>query len=86
MAFQEKLSVPSFRQGEQGLICHSLQQQVPIFALGEVLAQNFKAVQQVRAELGLMKPGAPFPILDDAPLRQALAGKGLGSSTALSTL
>ena len=48
------------------------QQQVPLLEPGGVLAQNLKAVQQVQVELGLMKPGAPLPRVDDAPLRQAL--------------
>lgn len=72
MAFREKLSVPRFRQAEQGLVYHSLQEQVPLLEPGGVLAQNLKAVQQVQVELGLMKSGAPLPRVDDAPLRQAL--------------
>ena len=31
-----------------------------------------QAEQQVQAQLGLMKPGAPLPRVDDAPLRYAL--------------
>ena len=45
---------------------------MPLLEPGGVLAQNLKAVQQVQVELGLMKPGAPLPRVDDAPLRQAL--------------
>ena len=45
---------------------------MPLLEPGGVLAQNLKAVQQVQVELGLVKPGAPLPRVDDAPLRQAL--------------
>lgn len=72
MAFREKLSVPRFRLAEQGLVHYSLLEQVPLLEPGGVLAQNLKAVQQVQVELGLVKPGAPLPRVDDAPLRQAL--------------
>ena len=36
MAFREKLSVPRFRQAEQGLVYHSLQEQVPLLEPGLV--------------------------------------------------
>ena len=45
---------------------------MPLLEPGGVMAQNLNAVQQVQAELGLIKPGAPLPRVDDAPLRQAL--------------
>lgn len=72
MAFREKLSVPRFRLAAQGLVYYSLLEQVPLLEPGGVLAQNLKAVQQVQVELGLVKPGALLPRVDDAPLRQAL--------------
>lgn len=72
MAFREKLSVARFRAAERGLSYASLREQLPLLEPGGVLAENLAAVQQVQAQLGMVKPGAPLPRVDDEPLRQAL--------------
>jgi hypothetical protein len=73
MAFREKLSVSRFREAERGLLYLSLREQVPLLEPGGVLADNLAAVQRVQVQLGMVKPGAPLPRVDDEPLRQALA-------------
>lgn len=72
MAFREKLSVSRFREAEKGLLYLSLREQGPLLEPGGVLADNLAAVQRVQVHLGMVKPGAPIPRVDDEPLRLAL--------------
>ncbi|MBD2422770.1 hypothetical protein [Cyanobium sp. FACHB-13342] len=72
MAFREKLSVLRFREAEKGLFYPSLREQGPLLEPGGVLADNLAAVKRVQVHLGMVKPGAPIPRVDDEPLRLAL--------------
>ncbi|MCP9793486.1 ABC transporter substrate-binding protein [Vulcanococcus limneticus Candia 3F8] len=72
MADREKLSVQRFREAQSGLLYPSLREQVPLLQVGGVLERNLRAVQRVQQTLGLLKPGAPVPRVDDRPLLEAL--------------
>lgn len=72
MAAREQLSVQRFREAERGLLYPDLVEQVGLLKPNGVLERNLAAVQRVQQELGLVKPGALLPRVDDQPLRQAL--------------
>lgn len=72
MAAREGISVARFREAEQGLVYPRLKEQVPLLQSQGVLERNLVAVQQVQQALGLVKPGAPLPRVDDGPLLEAL--------------
>ncbi len=72
MAAREGISVARFREAELGLVYPKLVEQVPLLQPQGVLERNLAAVQQVQQALGLVKPGAPLPRVDDRPLLEAL--------------
>ena len=72
MAAREQLSVQRFREAERGLLYPDLVAQVRLLQPGGVLERNLAAVQRVQQKLGLVKPGAPLPRVDDQPLLEAL--------------
>ncbi|MFM2080159.1 MAG: hypothetical protein RLZZ589_1748 [Cyanobacteriota bacterium] len=76
MAARERLSVTRFREVEQGLLYPDLVEQLRLLAPNGVLERNLAAVQRVQVELGLVRPGAPLPRVDDQPLQAALRPPG----------
>lgn len=74
MAKRLKLSARQFADAEQGIAYLPLSEQQELLRPGGPLDQNLAMVRLVYGQLGLLKPDAPLPRVDDGPLREALAG------------